>query len=170
MTPFDLAMMFVLEQEGGYTNDAEDPGGETNFGICKRSYPNLDIPNLTLDRAKDIYRRDYWERARCDDLPGGVAVMQFDCAVNQGVGAAAKFLQLAASVKPDGAVGPKTLAAVAALPIDRLLTEYAARRMAHYGRLPHFAEFGLGWSRRLMRCLSLSLATAATLEGKEAHV
>lgn len=156
---FNLALDFVLAQEGGYTNDAEDPGGETNFGICKRAYPNIDIKSLTLDTAKAIYRRDYWDAAKCGDLPPAVAVMHFDCAVNQGVGAAAKFLQFAAGVKADGAIGPKTIAAVSAGDETQIVLEYAARRMSHYGRLPHFETFGLGWSRRLMKVLRLSLVT-----------
>jgi len=159
MAAFDVALAFVLEREGGatITDDPKDPGGLTRFGISKRAYPDLDIRNLTQEQASAIYRNDYWLAGGCGNLPPAVAVMHFDCCVNQGKGAAAKFLQIAAGVEADGKIGPKTLAAVQRRrPLD-LLTEYAAQRMAHYGRLPRFDAYGLGWSRRLAACLALSL-------------
>ena len=64
-TSFDEIIEVVLHHEGGYVNDPKDPGGETNYGISKRAYPDVDIKNLTEDGAKDIYRRDYWEKYRC---------------------------------------------------------------------------------------------------------
>ncbi len=158
MDAFDKALAFVLKHEGGYVNDPRDPGGETNFGICKASYPSVDIKALTRDAAAAIYRRDYWDRAGCGNLPPGVAVLHFDTAVNQGPGAAAKFLQLAAGVEADGKIGPKTLAAVQRAKSADLLTEYTARRADHYGRLPHFPTYGLGWMRRLSACLALALS------------
>lgn len=156
---FDRALAFVLQHEGGdtITDDPADPGGLTKWGISLRSYPGLDIRALTRDQAADIYCADYWHAGSCDALPPGVAVMHMDACVNQGVKAAAKLLQLAAGVTADGAIGPKTLAAVQRMDAAALLTEYAARRMSHYGRLPHFDRFGLGWSRRLMACMALCL-------------
>jgi hypothetical protein len=82
---FEAAMNFVLRWEGGYVNDPYDPGGETKYGISKRQYPHLDIKNLTLDQAKEIYRRDYWAPSGCDKLPPQAAVALFDTAVNIGV-------------------------------------------------------------------------------------
>jgi lysozyme family protein len=84
---FDRAFSFVCSPsiEGGYVNDPADPGGETKFGISKRSYPDLEIRNLTAEQAKEIYRRDYWEKAGCNGLPWPLDVITFDCAVNQGV-------------------------------------------------------------------------------------
>lgn len=158
---FEKALAFVLEKEGGptITDDPRDPGGLTRWGISKRAYPDLDIRNLTRDQAAAIYRRDYWDRAGCGNMPAGVAFFHFDTTVNQGVGTAAKFLQLAAGVDADGKIGPKTLAAVQrARPAD-LLVEYAARRADHYGRLPHFPTYGLGWMRRQAACLALAIAT-----------
>ncbi|MFC5356486.1 glycoside hydrolase family 108 protein [Azospirillum himalayense] len=156
---FDMALAFVLTREGGYTNDPRDPGGETSFGISKAAYPGIDIKGLTRDGAAAIYRRDYWDRAGCGNLPAGVALFHFDTAVNQGPGTAAKFLQLAAGVEADGKIGPKTLAAVQRAKPTDLLTEYAARRADHYARLPHFPTYGLGWMRRLCACLVLAIAT-----------
>ena len=156
---FNTALAFVLAREGGYSNDPRDPGGETNFGICKASNPSVDIKALTRETAAAIYRRDYWKAGGCEGLPAPVAVMHFDCCVNQGVGTAAKILQLAAGVTADGKIGPKTLGAVQRAKPDDLLTEYAARRADHYGRLPHFPTYGLGWMRRLAACLALALST-----------
>jgi lysozyme family protein len=89
----DKAVDFVLSIEGGYVHDPSDPGGETKYGISKRSYPSLDIPSLTVEDAKSIYKRDYWDRCNCDHLERGMDIAVFDCAVNMGVGAAKTILQ-----------------------------------------------------------------------------
>jgi hypothetical protein len=88
---FDKALSFVLSWEGGYSNDPNDAGGETNFGISKRAYPNEDIKNMTMDRAMEIYRNDYWNACNCDDLPYPLDMVIFDTAVNMGVGRAKSF-------------------------------------------------------------------------------
>jgi len=82
---FDIAIEFVLKREGGYINDPRDPGGETKFGISKRSYPQLDIKNLTKEQAIAIYRKDYWQRCGCDSMSYPMDVIVFDTAVNMGV-------------------------------------------------------------------------------------
>ena len=74
----------------------------------------------------------------------------FDVAVNKGVGRSIRFLQRALGVAADGAFGPKTLAAVEACDVTRVLAEFQARNMHHYGSLGTFDTFGLGWSRRLV--------------------
>lgn len=85
---FDIAVTLVLAHEGGYTAGlADDPGGETNFGISKRAYPQLDIKALTVEDAKNIYSRDYWTQAMIDAPSQQVANCALDCAVNQGPGA-----------------------------------------------------------------------------------
>src|ERR1044072_8557468 len=94
MTPaFKSAVEIILAHEGGYSFDPRDPGGETNFGISKRQYPNLNIKDLTRERAKAIYFSDYWNKVRGDSLPFGVALVAFDYAVNAGVSTAIKALQ-----------------------------------------------------------------------------
>ena len=79
-------MDFVLSAEGGLVDDGSDPGGLTKFGISQRAYPNLDIRELTIEGAKALYRKDYWNRFSCDKLPPGIALLVFDAAVNQGAG------------------------------------------------------------------------------------
>ena len=98
---FDQAFDRLLGHEGGYVNDSRDPGGETNWGISKRSYPNVDIKALTQADAKAIYRRDFWAPVRADELPDVVRFDVFDAAVNHGVSQSAKWLQRAAGAQPD---------------------------------------------------------------------
>lgn len=85
---FERSVAFVLKHEGTYVNDIRDRGGETNFGISKRAYPNLDIKNLTVEQAKEIYKRDYWDKTGCDALDWPMCLIVFDTAVNMGVGRA----------------------------------------------------------------------------------
>jgi lysozyme family protein len=73
MSVFDDLIGRVLTHEGGYVSDPRDPGGETRFGIAKRSYPNVDIKALTRDDAIAIYRRDFWVRVQGDKLPRAFA-------------------------------------------------------------------------------------------------
>jgi lysozyme family protein len=104
VTNADRAIDFVLEHEGGYTGPTGllgDPGGETNFGISKRSYPNVDVKNLTRDGAADIYHRDYWNPICGDELHGKVALVLMDYAVNSGTGRAVKALQGILGVRQD---------------------------------------------------------------------
>jgi lysozyme family protein len=166
---FEPALIHVLKYEGGYSDHPSDPGGATNYGITHAvlaahrggAVSKADVQALTKAEAAQIYRRRYWEAASCDALPAGVDLAVFDCAVNQGVGRAARFLQQAAGAKADGAIGAKTIAAVAATPRDTLLTEFMALRMRAYGQLGSlFRTFGLGWSRRLMATHAAALAVA----------
>jgi len=89
---FDKALKFVLKWEGGYNNDPRDPGGETKYGISKRSYPELDISKLTLKQAKEIYYQNYWLKCGCDELPYPFNIVVFDTAVNMGRHRAMEFL------------------------------------------------------------------------------
>jgi lysozyme family protein len=81
---FNRCLAFTLRWEGGYSNDPDDPGGETNFGIDKRSHPDLDIPNLTLEQAKQIYKTAYWTVCSCGNKPWPFDLIVFDTAVNMG--------------------------------------------------------------------------------------
>ena len=88
---FDKIIEFTLKYEGGYVNDPDDPGGETRFGISKRSYPNVDIKNLTIEEAKKIYKRDYYDAVDFGIMDEKTKNALFDTAVNCGVGTARKF-------------------------------------------------------------------------------
>lgn len=152
---FDLAVSFVLADhiEGGYVNDARDPGGETNFGISKRAYPKKDIAKLTRDDAIAIYRRDYWEAAHCDEMPPKVAIAVFDCAVNQGVGAAIKLLQRAARVGVDGQFGPQTAGAVGRADEDALVLDFLSWRLKRYAFTANAQTYMRGWALRQLHLL-----------------
>jgi lysozyme family protein len=149
MDLFDACFEIVIGHEGGYSNDPRDPGGETKYGISKRAYPQADIRNLTLDGAKAIYRRDYWDKLRCDELHPGIALVLFDAGVNVGVGRAASWAQTAAGVKVDGVIGPVSVAALNRMDPLALITEVHASRIHHHASLPTWGTFGKGWSRRL---------------------
>jgi len=92
LTDFDKAIIFTLGWEGGYVNDPDDPGGETNFGISKRAHPNLDIPNLLREEAIGIYHAEYWMSAGCPLWNWPENLVLFDTAVNLGVAKACYFL------------------------------------------------------------------------------
>lgn len=162
--PFDTAVTAVLSYEGGYANDPNDPGGETNWGISKRAYPNLDIRSLTRDDAIRIYRRDYWNVAKCDQFPAPIAIALFDAAVNQGPSAAVRLLQRALGVTVDGIVGPQTVNAARTMNVQAALASFLANRAVEYAGLSTFPEYGRGWMRRLFAvhqvCLQASASTA----------
>lgn len=146
---FDKAFGRVIGHEGGYVNDVRDPGGETKYGISKRAYPNVNIRELTLDQAKEIYRRDYWDRLHLDELPDAIRYDLFDAAVNSGVSAAAKFLQRAAGTAADGVIGKMTISAANGMDPQRLDKRMAGYRLQFLCDLPTFPTFGKGWVRRV---------------------
>lgn len=158
MKSFDIAVNLILDHEGGYINHPRDPGGETNFGISKRAYPNLNIRDLTRDEAKTIYRRDYWNKVRGDSLPFPVATVLFDMAVNMGVKRAIEMLQRSANVKSDGVFGPKTESALSGLSSAYLVESLTTQRLQYYSSLPTFSRFGNGWIRRSIETLVFSLS------------
>ena len=149
MTWFDQCFEKLINFEGGYSNNSQDKGGETQFGISKRSYPQLDIKALTLDAAKIIYKRDYWDRAQCDSLPPALAYLIFDAAVNSGIGQSIRFLQRALGVADDGAMGPLTVAAVRRMDAESVCGRFLGQRLDFMTRLSTFDTFGKGWSRRI---------------------
>ena len=149
MGMFDYFIERVLVHEGGYVNDPRDPGQETRWGISKRAYPHLDIRNLTRAQAVDIYRRDFWQRVRGDELPREFAFQALDAAVNHGIGNAVRWMQRAAGVADDGVIGPVTLAAVQRAQAADLVLRFNAERLRFYAKLTTFSTFGRGWVNRV---------------------
>lgn len=148
---FNKAVNLVLKWEGGYVNHPQDPGGETKYGITKRSYPHKDIKNLSLDDAKRIYYRDYWIANGIHLLPGSVKFPVFDSCVNQGPGFAVKRLQKVLRVSQDGVLGPITAKAAQDFTDKRkLVYEFMDERLEHYLSLRTFSTFGKGWLRRVI--------------------
>jgi lysozyme family protein len=148
---FDQAFTRLLGHEGGYTIGVGDPGGETNWGVSKRSYPDVDIKALTVEGAKAIYQRDFWDASRCADMPPELRFTLFDAAVNSGVRQAVKWLQATVGTTQDGVIGPVTLNAVAGCP--NLLAKYSGRRLQFMAELSNWPRFGRGWANRIAQNL-----------------
>jgi len=145
MSLFDQSVRSVLKHEAGYVNDPSDPGGETKYGITKRSYPTLDIAMLEVGDAIAIYRADFWDRIHGDELPASLAYFMLDTAVNLGVVQSVRYLQRAAGVPVDGVVGPVTLVACRN---PGVLDRLRKLREEHYRCLRTFSRYGTGWLRR----------------------
>ena len=164
MADFEFAIKKILNAEGGYTNNPADPGGETKFGISKRSYPHIDIKSLTVAQAKEIYKNDFWLANKYDQIANDfIAEQALDLAVNIGPANANKILQKAynflancanelALLSVDGTIGKNSIAAINSfvsygenaiylVVIERLAAEY-------YNRL-HKPMFVNGWLKRL---------------------
>ena len=147
---FDQVFDKLINHEGGYIFNPHDPGGETKFGISKRSYPHLDIHSLTLADAKTIYKRDFWDRAQCDKMHPDLAFELFDGAVNSGIGQAIRWLQRAVGVADDGVVGPLTLASInRENDTSAIRARYNGHRLDFMTRLSTWDVFGKGWARRI---------------------
>lgn len=154
---FENSVNFTLKWEGGYVNDPKDAGGETKYGISKRAYPNVDIKSLTLDAAKAIYKRDYWDAVSGDLLPVGVDTFVFDSAVNSGTTTAKKWLQAALGVKVDGVIGPKTLEAVKKADSKQLVINLGQQRMNFLRSLSSWKFYGAGWTNRVSDLIKFCL-------------
>ena len=157
MSKFDEIIEVVLEHEGGYVNDPKDPGGETNFGIAKRSHPDVDIKNLTKEGAKEIYKEVYWDKNKVESLPEELWHIYFDMCVNQGKSRAVKIIQRAVngkggSLTVDGGLGPMTIAAIGKSRVE--LDRVRAYRVKYYADLvtkkPDLERFYFGWFKRAL--------------------
>lgn len=138
----------IMDLEGGYVNDPNDPGGETKYGISKAAYPNVDIKNLTPEQAQFYYFRDYWTPLSCDKLSQPLDLYVFDAGVNQGIHHAKVMLQEVCHVTVDGEIGPQTLQAAAGLNPPK---RYLAHRIMYYSVSKHWQEYGEGWAMRLFK-------------------
>ena len=148
MPSFTEIIKKVLENEGGYVDDPDDPGGETNFGISKRSYPDLDIKNLTKEKAIAIYEEDYWIPSKAQIFSQDLRYHYFDMVVNAGQKSAVKVLQRACGAVVDGRIGPETVVKAKLIDEERL----KAFRVLYYANLvlnkPELYKYWFGWFRR----------------------
>jgi lysozyme family protein len=157
---FTECLPFILEHEGGFVNNPNDPGGATNKGITLltaraafgASFSVAQLKALTAEQAGAIYRKNYWLAAGCDKMPAGVDLSVFDTAVMSGPHAALAMVQRGAKLKDDGVFGPLTLAACVANP-NAMIDEIAAQRVVFYrdivARTASSAEFLTGWLNRV---------------------
>jgi lysozyme family protein len=166
---FQPALAAVLKHEGGYVNHPKDPGGETNKGVTKAVYdeyrdrnklPRRSVKYIADHELQAIYRTGYWYEIRGDDLPSGVDYCVFDFAVNSGPSRAAKYLQTAIGVVPDGQIGPITLAAVQNADPKTVINAICNARMDFLEGLPTWGTFGKGWTSRVsgVRKMALELS------------
>lgn len=158
------ALQFVLRWEGGFVDDPVDPGGRTNQGVTQVVYDtwrkrqgfqdSKDVKQISAEEVHAIYENDYWRPPGCNVLEGPLDLVQFDTAVNMGVGRAVRFLQSAVGCKEDGSFGPNTREHVSGCKdIGKLINDYCDARQAFYERLvekkPELKKFLKGWLNRL---------------------
>jgi lysozyme family protein len=153
---FGKALRLLLKHEGGYVNHPDDPGGITNLGVTKRVYEEWigreateeDMENLTLEDVAPLYKTNYWDKCRCDDLPSGLDYVAFDWAVNSGVSRSSKGIQKSCGAEPDGIIGLKTLELAKGQNTTFMIENFQIIRQEFYEKLDHFDTFGRGWTRR----------------------
>lgn len=160
MNAFESAFKVVIGEEGDFSNNPADPGNWTSgvcgqgvcrgtrYGIAAADHPNLDIVNLTLGMARDIYKEKYWSTIRGNDLPSPLALLVFDAAVNCGATRSIRWLQVAAQCAADGILGDQTIAAASGKGVN-ICAEFQAQRLTWMASLPTWRVFGLGWARRI---------------------
>ena len=150
MVSFEPAIAITLRWEGGLSDNPNDPGGLTNFGISQRSYPTLDIRNLTQAEAEAIYRRDFWKYDGVESQ--AVANKLFDEGVNTGVSHAVKMAQSLLNISRDGVFGSGTLSALNSADAETFLQAYRQALVQFYTNLaqerPSEAGDLAGWLRR----------------------
>jgi lysozyme family protein len=135
---FDRAFTIVVGIEGGLVNDPKDPGGVTKYGISKRQYPDVDIANLTVEQAKAIYLRDYWNTHDLDSLEYGKALLVFDTAVN-------------------GGNHQRWYSMYGGYAMEDFAQAFQAEHMLYLASLPGWINYGRGWSRRALKIYGESL-------------
>tara|TARA_R100001163_G_C5054030_1_gene190597 strand:- start:1332 stop:1832 length:501 start_codon:yes stop_codon:yes gene_type:complete len=149
---FEECLKMLLHHEGGYVDHPEDPGGETNLGVTKKVYQEWggtkDMKDLTVEDVAPIYKKNYWSRLKCDDLPSGLDFCAFDWGVNSGTGRAAKAIQKIIGANQDGAIGPKSLALIEKQDPKFMVEQFGKIRQEFYEGLSTFKTFGRGWTRR----------------------
>lgn len=158
---FNKSFDRLISHEGGWSDDKKDPGNwtggrpgvgvlkGTKFGIAANTYPDVDIKGLTLDAAKAIYYRDWWLKIGAEEIHPALVFQMWDFAVNAGMGTARRGLQYAARVAVDGKIGPVTLAAVKAAPLNDLLLRFNSFRLRYYTSLSTWPTYGKGWTNRV---------------------
>ena len=156
---FDTAFDLLITHEGGFSNHPDDPGGATMYGVTEavaraEGYTGA-MRDLTLDFAKQVYRKRYWDACRCDQMPDVLRYPLFDAAVNSGPGQAIKWLQSAVGVKADGAIGPVTQQAVNMAAPQPTRQKMIGNRLRFMTQLSNWPSFSKGWARRIAAILEM---------------
>lgn len=158
MAQFEPAVEKVIANEGGdtVTDIAADRGGLTKFGISQNAFPHVQIETLTREQAKYIYKSNFWDKVRGDEIVDqSVAEAIFDTAVNMGVGAAIKLVQTTLGVKADGILGPVTIKAINQASVRDFRSSFTLTKIARYAQICNTDKsqraFLLGWINRALR-------------------
>jgi lysozyme family protein len=169
---YGTALGRLLAHEGGYSNHPSDPGGPTNFGITLADYRRhvkanataADVRAMQVEVASAIYRAQYWDALRCDELPAGVDYSVFDYGVNSGIGRSGKVLRRVLGLPDkDYRVTAEVLAALARRDPAAVIRAINDERLRFLQSLRTWPVFGAGWGRRVkeVRASSLAMAIAA---------
>jgi lysozyme family protein len=152
---FKECLDLVLKSEGGWVNNLQDPGGETNLGVTKRvweeyvGHPVESLKKLTKDDVAPLYEQKYWRPCYGEVLPRGLNFVVFSMAINAGTGRAIKLLQSAIGCVPDGVIGPKTRELISKNNNATLISKFSETRREYYRSLKNFPIFGKGWLNRV---------------------
>jgi lysozyme family protein len=165
---WEKAFQAVLKHEGGFVNHPKDPGGMTNLGVTKKVWEEFvgrevdesEMRALTPDVVKPLYKKNYWDKIKGDQLPSGVDYAAYDLAVNSGTGRAAKYLQRIAGVPDDGVIGPKSMESILACDPEQTVDAICDMRLDFLQRLPTWNTFGKGWGRRVEDVKAIGLQMA----------
>lgn len=158
MANFELAFKLVIENEGGLVDDKDDRGSTTKFGISQKAYPNEDIVNLTLERAKQLYKQDYWTPIKGDNIYSQIiAESIFDFGVNAGVRTSIKLAQKVVGAKDDGIIGENTIAMINSFNEEKFIPLFAIEKIKRYRDIclnkPDQKKFFFGWTVRTLKGL-----------------
>lgn len=165
----DLCAKELMVSEGGFTDDPRDRGnwtsgvigkGEckgTKYGISAMAYPNEDIKNMTQERAIELFKKDYWDKCKCDDLPDALSIIVSDCAYNSGCSRANKILQKCLGVTEDGIIGKQTLGAIQKQNLQELCWKYHDNRIEFLKSLSTWDVYGNGWKKRVDKIHDLAM-------------
>ena len=157
MNNFKDYIELILKDEGGYVNDPSDSGGETKYGISKRAYPNLNISKLSKEDAIAIYKRDYWNKSKCESLPYNLRYIHLDTSINMWISTAIKLLQKAAKINIDGIIGPQTIEESKKVTLQNYIDERRKKYEEIIKNNPKNIKFKKGWLSRIQRILEFGI-------------
>ena len=154
---FDKCLALVLQSEGGFVDNKNDPGGMTNLGVTKAVWEEWTrhevdekaMRALTPTDVAPLYRAKYWMACYAPQLKTGLDYVLFDCAVNIGPGRAVKLLQEAIQCVPDGTIGPRTMQLLDQKDVKDVIEAFSKRKTEFYEGLNTFPIFGKGWLKRI---------------------
>lgn len=159
ITGFDDAFAMICGIEGKYSNNPDDPGGATMFGITERvarkhGYTE-DMQNMPIRLAKQLAKVDYWDKFQCDQFDPRIGYLVFSIAYNGGH--PVQWLQKAVGVRVDGSIGAQTIAAVRSSDVLKICVSLCSQHIRYYTSLNNLT-FINGWMNRVAGDLDLIIS------------